>query len=417
MEGPAVRVTSLLKKLLGMKSIIVDGVTIDSGGLVIDVRPSWWRPRCSGCGKQRSGYDQRRARRWRHLGFGGAVVWLRYAPRRVACPSCGVVVEQVPWSAAASSRFTEAFENAVAYLTQRCDKSSVQETMRIGWQTVGAIVERVVERTHDGDPLDGLRRLGIDELSYRKGHRYLTVVVDQDTGMPVWAADGKSADTLEAFFDELGPERCQRIEAVSIDMSQAYISAVEERLPHAQIVFDRFHVQALVNKALDETRREEWRRLRVDDAQEAKGVKGLRWPLLKNPWNLTDKQKARLSTLQRDNARLYRAYLLKETFADILSRRQPNVVEAKLRDWLAWASRCRLPAFVGVARTIRKHFDDIVAYIRLRLTNGLVEGINNKARMLTRRAYGFHSAGAVIAMIMLCCTNIWLAPPYLSLAK
>jgi transposase len=412
-----VRVTSLLKKLLGMKSVVVDGMDIEDGGLAISVRPSWRLPRCSGCGKRAPGYDRRSERSWRHLDFAGVRVTLRYAPRRTCCRRCGVVVEQVPWTHSATSRFTAAFEDAVAYLTQRCDKTSVQEAMSIGWQTVGAIVERVVER-HDGnDRLDGLRHIGVDELSYRKGHRYLTLVVDQDTGMPVWASDGRSGQTLEAFFDELGPDRCQKIEVVSMDMSQAYISAVRNKVPQAQIVFDRFHVQALVNKALDETRREQWRRLREVSAEEAKQVKGLRWPLLKNRWNLTSNQAARLSTLQKDNTPLYRAYLLKESFGAILDRHQPNVVKTKLREWLGWAARSRLPAFVGVACTIRKHLDDIVAYIRWGITNGLVEGINTKARMLTRRAYGFHSAAAAIAMIMLCCTNIWLGPPRVRLAN
>lgn len=342
---------------------------------------------------------------------------LRYAPRRVCCPCCGVVVEKVPWALTASSRFTAPFEDAVAYLTQRCDKTSVQETMGIGWQTVGAIVERVVDRHQNGDRLDRLRHIGVDELSYRKGHRYITIVVDQDSGMPVWAADGRSGKTLDAFFDELGPIRTKLLEVVSMDMSQAYISSVENRAPHAQIVFDRFHVQALVNKALDETRREEWRLLRDIGDEEAKQVKGLRWPLLKNPWNLTQNQADRLSTLQRDNARLYRAYLLKESFAEILDRQQPNVVKARLLEWLSWASLSRLPAFVSVARTIRKHLDDIVAYIRWHITNGLIEGINTKARMLTRRAFGFHSASAAIAMIMLCCTNIWLGPPRVRLTN
>ena len=175
-------------------------------------------------------------------------------------------------------------------------------------------------------------------------------------------------------------------------------------------------MQKLVNEALDETRRAEWRRLRGMDAAEATTVKGLRWPLLKNPWNLTRTQAQRLSTLQRDNGRLYRAYLLKETFADILGRRQPKVVTAKLTEWLSWASRSRLPRFVKVARTIRTHLTDIVAYIRWGGTNGIVEGLHNKVRVITRRAFGFHSAAALIGMIMLCCTNIELPPPRLSLA-
>jgi transposase len=410
-----VRATTLLKKLLAIKQVVVDDFAIEAGGLVLAVRPRWRTPRCSGCGCRRPGYDQLAERYWRHLDFGGVEVWLRYARRRVDCPRCGVVVEQVPWSEAPESRFTTDFELAAAYLVQRCDKTSVTEMFRIAWRTVGQIVERVVGRRGLEEALDGLRHIGVDELSYRKGHRYLTLVTNHETGRIVWAKEGKTADTLKAFFDELGKERCRAVETVSIDMSQAYINAVRDKVPHAQIVFDRFHVQQLVTNALDQTRREEWQRLRRLDPEEGKAMKGLRWPLLKNPWNLTPEQRDRLSTLQQDNKRLYRAYLLKESFAEILDRRQPNVVKRKLSDWLGWASRSRLPAFVTTASTIRRHLDDIVAYIRWRITNGVVEGLNNKARLLTRRAYGFHSAAAAIAIIMLCCTGIDLDPPVKSL--
>jgi len=293
-----VRLMSSLKKLLGLKHVIVRGAVVEERALVFEVSPSWRRVRCSGCGTCCSRYDRQPARTWRHLDFAGLAVRLRYAPWRVACRGCGVVVEQVPWSASATARFTHAFEDAVGLLVQRSDKTSVCEMMGIAWKTVGAIVERVMPRYRLGDPLDGLRHIGVDELSYRKGHRYHTVVVDQDRGVPVWAAEGKDAATLMAFFDALGPQRCQRIAAVSLDMSQAYISAVQTKVPQAQIVFDRFHVRALVNGALDETRREEWRRLRQAAPAQADAVEGLLWPLLKNPWNLTANQQQPLSTLQ-----------------------------------------------------------------------------------------------------------------------
>jgi transposase len=413
-----VRETTLLKKLLGIEHMYVKGFEIRDGALIIDVEPSWRRARCSGCGKKRGRYDRLEPRLWRHLDFGGVRVYLRYAPRRVNCPKDGVVAERVPWCDTTTSRFTTRFEDAVGFLVQRCDKTSVQEMFGIAWVTVGAIAERVVDRHGPEDPLDGLTAIGIDELSYRKGHKYVTTVTDLLTGRIVWAQKGKNADTLKAFFKELGEERCSAIEVVTMDMSEAYINAVQEKVPQAQIVFDRFHVQKLVNEALDETRREEWRRVReLDDEEEAKNVKGLRWSLLKNPWNLTPNQEDRLSTLQKDNKRLYRAYLLKESFADILDRRQPNVVREKMEDWLSWASRSRLPEFVKVARTIRKHLDDILAYIRWGVTNGIVEGLHNKVRVITHRAYGFHSASALIAMIMLCCTNIHLAPARIWLQK
>ena len=404
------RVTTLLKKLLGIKHLVVDDFEIDEGALIIDVRPRWLMLRCSGCHRRCRGYDSLEPRRWRHLDWGGVLIWLRYAPKRVECSRCGVVVQQVPWAASATTRFTWDFEEQVGFFAQRLDKSAVELAFGIAWRTVGSIVERVVYRHRPGHPLKKLRDIGVDELSYRKGHRYLTLVTDHATGRIVWAKEGKSADTLKAFFAELGDKGCQAIRLVTIDMSQAYINAVRAEVPLAQIVFDRFHVQRLVSDALDETRREEWRRLTKIDKKEAAKIKGLRWPLLKSPWNLTQGQAERLASLPRDNARLYRAYLLKASFAEILDRRQPNVVKQKLHEWLAWASRSRLPAFVKAARTIREHLDDIVAYIRHRLTNGIAEGLNNKARLLTRRAYGFHSATAAIAMIMLCCTGIQLQP-------
>ena len=406
------RMTTLLKKLLKIKHLVVDDFEVENGALVIDVHPRWKKPRCSHCGRHRkcSGYDTLRPRLWRHLDWGGVRIYLRYQPKRVTCPHCGVVVERVPWAASASTRFTWDFEEQVGFYAQRLDKSAVELAFGIAWRTVGSIIERVVYRHRPDNPLKKLRDIGVDELSYRKGHRYLTLVTNHATGRIVWAREGKSADTLKAFFSEIGDKGRSLIRTVTMDMSQAYISAVRSVVPHAQIIFDRFHVQKLVNEALDETRREEWRRLRASDKDAAKAVKGLRWPLLKHRWNLTPKQEARLSTLQRDNARLYRAYLIKDEFSAILDRHQPNVVKDKLQGWLSWASHSRLPAFVKVARTIRKHLDDIVAYVRYRLTNGVVEGLNNKARLLTRRAYGFHSASAAIAMIMLSCTGIDLQP-------
>ena len=411
------RMTTLLKKLLGIQHRLVTGSALEDGALVIEVRPSWRAPRCSGCKKRRGRYDTLPPRRWRHLDFGGVRVYIRYGLRRVSCCVCGVVAEAVPWCDNTTARFTTPFEEAVGFLVQRCDQTSVQEMFRIAWVTVGQIVERVMQRHRPDDPLDGLMAIGIDELSYRKGHQYVTTGTDQLSDQIVWAAEGKNAATLTSCFAELGAARRAAIAVVTMDMSAAYITVVTQQVPHAQIVFDRFHVQQLVNEALDETRREEWRRLRTVDEQHAKKVKGLRWSLLKNPWNLTPTQSQRLSTLQQDNGRLYRAYLLKETFAGILDRHQPNVVTDRLNEWLSWASRSRLPEFVKVARTIRGHLSDIVAYIRWGVTNGIVEGLHNKVRVITRRAYGFHSASALIGMIMLCCTNIRLRPPRVRLAQ
>jgi len=320
-----------------------------------------------------------------------------------------VVVEKVPW-APHKSRFTRDFEELVAYLAQVSDKTRVTELMGISWVTVGEIVERVVARCLDASRLEGLRRIGVDEFGYRKHHRYLTTVVDHDRQRVVWAAPGRSAATLGAFFAALGPERCAELECVTIDMSGGYRKAVEEHAPQAQIVYDRFHVQRLASDAVDEVRRSQVRDLGVG-SEEGRAIKGTRYALLKNPWDLTRQEKQKLSELQRTNARLYRAYLLKETLAQALDYRQPGHARRALEDWLAWASRSKLPPFVRVARTIRKHLEGVVAGLKERLTNGIVEGFNNKLRMIARRAFGFHSPEPLIAMLYLCCGGIQLNPP------
>jgi transposase len=281
--------------------------------------------------------------------------------------------------------------------------------MGISWKAVDAIIGRVVERRLDPGRLDGLAFIGVDEFSYRKRHRYLTVVVSHDRQQVVWAAEGRSAETLKSFFDLLGPDRAKQIAYVTMDMSGGYIKAVQDAVPHAQIVFDRFHVQRLASDAVDEVRRSMVRLVR--GTEEARAIKHTRFVLLKKPSNLTEPEKARLSLVQRTNQRLYRAYLLKETLASALNYRQPKRAENALRDWLSWASRSKLPAFVRAARTVRNYFDGVVAYVRTRLTNGLVEGINTRLRMVARRAFGFHSARALISMLFLTNGGIQLAPP------
>jgi transposase len=217
---------------------------------------------------------------------------------------------------------------------------------------------------------------------------------------------------LAEFFAEIGPLACARIRHVAMDMSEAYAKAVRASVPNAEIVYDRFHVQKLVSAAVDKTRREEWQRLR--GTLEGNAIKHTRWALLKSPWNLTQKQDEALARPQSNNQRLYRAYLLKESFVDIYrALPQAGWARRKMSAWLSWASRSKLGALVHAARTIRKHLDGVLAYFRTGYTNSQAEGLNNKARLATRHAYGFHSADAVRAMIELRCSGIHLTMPHL----
>jgi transposase len=328
---------------------------------------------------------------------------------RVRCRRHGVVVCAVPW-ARHNSRFTRDFEDQAAWLAVNTSKSAVAELMRIAWRTVGGIVERVAaEAQRQADLLDGLTRIGIDEISHRKGQRYLTVVVDHDSGRLVWAAAGRDRKTVEAFFDQLGETRCKQITLVSCDMAGWIAGPVADRLPDAVRCVDPFHVVMLATDALDEIRREVWNDARrAGEVAAAKDLKGARFALWKNPENLTDRQTAKLSSIQKTNARLYRAYLLKEQLRQIY--RLPAEAAIKLLyEWIAWARRCRLAPFVKLARTITAQRAGIVAAIEHGLSNARVEAINTQIRMITRRAFGFHSAGALIALAMLSLAG--LRPP------
>jgi transposase len=371
-----VRITTLLSDLLGLEYTRVRSCAFVDDGLVIEVGPTWRAPRCSGCGQNCAGYDTIKGRRWRHLDLAGMKWYLQYDTRRVDCPRCGVVVEHLPW-ADVGSWFTRPFEDHVGYLAQRCDKTTVKKLMRVAWTTVGDIIQRVVSRHQRGDLLEGLVNIGVDELSYRRHHEYVTVVVDHDTQRIIWAKKGKNAATLRAFFDELGPDRVAKLEAVTIDMSAAYIKAVTEASPQALIIFDRFHVQRLAHDAVDEVRRAEVRE--APSPGERKSLKGTRWPLLRRAWNLNSLDVCKLATLPLANRRLFRAYLLKESLAAILDGKQVNVARRKLDEWIAWAFRSQLAPLRRLAATIRDHQDGILAYVRSRLSNGRTEALNGKA--------------------------------------
>lgn len=409
---PSVRLTSFFRRVLNLTSPVTSvSVETDSDErpvVVVDVKSRQRRLRCGECDRKcrRRHGRKEKLRSWRHLGLFGVRVMLRASVHRVVCERCGVRTSRAPW-ARTGSLFTRQFEDEVAWFLQHTDQTATAEYFGISWVTAGKIAQRVVAEKLDGSLLSDLHFIGVDEISYGRPKKFLTVVVDHERGRVVWAAEGKSSETLGRFFDELGAERCVGLEVVSMDMSAAYIKSVSERIPNAEIVFDRFHVVRLILDALDEVRREQMRELEGD---ERKVVKKSRFPLLKNPWNLTRKDKRKLSSIQQTNRPLYRAYLLKESFQDIYSSRSVAEADAKFADWYGWARRSLLKPFVKVAETLRNYWPGIRRFIELRISNGPVEGYNSKIRMISHRAFGFHSAHALIAMIMLLCSGITLSP-------
>jgi transposase len=312
--------------------------------------------------------------------------------------------------------FTRDFEDVAAFLATKTDKSTISRFLRIDWDTVGRICDRVVADELDDDRLAGLVHIGVDEVSWRKRHNYLTLVYDHDGKKVVWGKAGRGAVTLDAFFDEIGPHGAAGLEAVSMDMAAGYAKSVraDGHAPQAVICIDPFHAVKIVTDALDVIRREAWNDLRRGgQAKQAKKFKGARWALLKNPSDLSDDQAATLRRLRRRGGDVWRAYTLKEAFRALFSGDLTLDEVTELIDrWISRASRSRLAPFVKAARTIRKHRDGILAAIRLGINNGRAEGLNNVVRLITHRARGFHSAEAALALVMLSCGPITLQLPH-----
>lgn len=403
------------KRLLGLcDRTVLEAVEYDEDdeAIVASVRPRRpKRQRCGKCGLRAPGYDEGEGRRrWRTLDLGVLKAYLEAEAPRVACPEHGVTVIQVPW-ARHDARFTYEFEQQVAWLAVNTSKSAVKELMRIAWASVGRIIERVSAAAKQRiDPLEGLVRIGIDEVAYRKGHCYLTVIVDHDTGRLVWAAPGANKKTLGAFFDALGEEGRARIRLISADGAEWIARLATKRCPNATLCLDPFHVCKWASDALDEVRREVWNEARRSGQKAlAKELKGARFALWKKPGDLTDKQQAKLAFIQQTNSRLYRAYLLKEQLRLVFHQDSVDEALELLDGWLAWACRSRIPAFVKLSRTVRAQREAIKAALEHALSNARVEGVNTRVKLLARVAFGFHTPEALIALAMLALGG--LCPP------
>jgi transposase len=283
----------------------------------------------------------------------------------------------------------------------------------VSFEAVARIVAAYVSEQRDDSRLCDLYRIGVDEVSYRKGHRYLTVVADHDrSGAVVWVKEGKDATTLSSFYEELGAERAARIEAVSLDMGGAYKKATDEHVPEARQCVDPFHVVKLANEAIDKTRRWAWNTHREAGLPSARWVKATRWALLKDPAALKDSQREVLRELERRRSVLFRAWQLKEALRDLYRLADPADATAHLDWWLAWACRCRIPTFVSLQRTVRANRERIIAAVELGLSNSKLEGLNSKIRLINHRGYGHRSLPALIAMIYLCCGGITVQLPF-----
>ena len=411
------RATSLVKQILGLNGVVVRKVSLSKGEAVVNLKLTRAKLLCPKCKySTKSCYDTKTVdSRWRHLDIGAHQTWLSCSLRRLKCPRHGVITESVPFARPVSeSRFTRDFEHLVAWCTSKIDKTTVTKLTRISWRTVGMICERVVNEELDPKRLENLFLVGVDEISYRKHHNYLTLVTNHGTGKIVYGSEGKSASSLDQFFHDLGPERAGKIEAVTMDMGPAFAKAFTQHAPGARICLDPFHVVKLGTEALEEVRKDLWRQMRkLPSPEYARKFAGARWALLKNPGDLTERQGETLKRIKRSGGTLYRAYEMKESLRAIFAGDlTTDEVSELISRWCSRASRSRIQSFTRLSKTIRTHKDGIMASIELGISNGRVEGLNTKVRSIIARCYGLHSAEATLALVMLSCGPIDLKLPY-----
>lgn len=349
-------------------------------------------PICSKCHNPRPGYDTLPVRRFSFVPLWGILVYFRYAMRRVDCPVCGVIVEEVPW-VDGKHHVTKTYAWFLANWARRLSWSEVATVFRTSWQTVFHAVEMAVSWGREHQDLTGITAIGIDEILWQRGHKYLTLVYQISAGCKrlLWVGRERKVKTLLGFFQWFGKDRTRGIEYICSDMWKPYLKVIAKKAGQAIHVLDRFHIVSHLSKAIDEVRAGEARKLEERGLHPV--LKKTRWCLLKRPENLTVKQRVTLKELLQCNLRTVRAYLLKEEFNFLWEYVSPYWAGKFLDVWCTKVLRSRIEPLAKVARMIRNHRDLILNWFRARgeISSAVVEGFNNKAKLITRRAYGYRS--------------------------
>lgn len=398
--------------------------------------------RCPICGRKCPGYDKgsNKVRRWRALDIGGLILFIETSQARIYCDDHGVQYPSVPW-AYEGSRFTKEFDMTAAWLACQLSKKATSEFLRIDWETVGRCIARA---RNDIEPdlkkrLDGLVHIGIDETSYRKGFKYITVIVDHDRNRVVWLHEGHGKSVLEKFYKELTDKQRKNIKVVTGDGARWITECVEKYTPECVRCMDSFHVVEWANAALDEVRIKAWRDANVivkaleekygkigkgkpakdnrnvqkilNARKEAYDIKGSSFAVGKAPEHLTERQRETLENIRRCNSKFYRAYEMKESLRLILRCTNRFDAECRLKSWLWWAAHSRIEAFKELAKKVRRNMEFILNTISYGLSNARIEATNNKIKLVIRRSYGFRNIDSMLNMIYLTCSDIKIPLP------
>jgi transposase len=392
------QVKTILNRIQKHRSFVYDAVRLledEVGRLMIEVEiraRANSQARCSECGQPGAGYDTLKPRRFEFVPLWGIQVFFVYAMRRVDCASCGVRVESVPW-AEGKSHLTKTYSWFLAKWAQRLSWKEVAEVFWTTWENVFRSVEMAVSWGREHMDLDGIRAIGVDEIQWQRGHRYLTLVYQIDEGRKrlLWIGEHRKVKTLLRFFHWLGKERSADLEFICSDMWKPYLRVIAKKAGQAIHVLDRFHIMSHFSKAIDEVRAKEARDLK------AKGYEPIltrtRWLLLKRPENLTKFQDVRLADLLRYNLRSVKSYLLKEDFQSFWNYVSPYWAGRFLDQWCTRTMRSRIDPMKKVARMLRSHRELLLNWFRAKglVSSGVVEGFNNKAKLTTRKAFGFRT--------------------------
>lgn len=421
---------TLLKHLLNVKNTIVDSYEIIDQNLIISVHPTKGKQCiCPICHRKARYYDSLGFRKWRSLDMDTTKVFISAKINRVNCKKHGTHTSEVPW-ARHHSNFTRDFENTVAWMTKYLSKTAVSSYMRISWNTIGPIISRYRK---DADPypeqrFNNLRRIGIDETSYRKGHKYMTVIVNHDTNSVIWVHDKHGKDVLREFFSSLSSQQKSSIECVTADGARWISEILEEYIPHAQRCLDSYHLVEWAQNALDQVRVEACHRAKPYDEKRGRGrprkgediskvsckIKHTKFLLGKSYENLTESQLMQLNYIACTDSKLYRAYTLKEYLRKLI-KLPSGQIELALHDWLWKASHSRIPSIYELSKKVRRHKDAILNTAKYHLSNARIEAMNNKIKLSIRMAYGFRNIENMFDMIYLKCSNIptplpWIQP-------
>ena len=395
------RDNSLLYKILRLKGLKITDAWFENRDkeLHLSVKPYKNGCHCPICGKRRRIMPVlRETRSWEDVTLLGVKTFFHYAPKEVNCPIHGRIQEDIPW-AEKHSRVTYRVEWRICSLCQIMTQKAAAEILCMPTSTVSDLLHRIITRTREGHRIRGLRTLGVDEISFQKGRKFATIVYDLDKSKVLWVGQGKGRETIDLFFNnELSNYQKSRIRWASCDMSAAYTEAIKHHCSNASLVIDRFHVVKALNAAVDEVRKEQWREL---DTQGRKSIKGLRWLLYMHSDNRSKGHTRFLNALQKSNRRIHRAWILKDEFEHFWNYKNKACAEKFLKRWITTALRTRIPSLKTFAYTMRKHFDNLTAFIDRNLTNAVGEGINRVIKIVKNRASGFRTLESFADLIFL----------------